>query len=185
METADIYISGYFTDDDIREIEAMEDEIKKRGITLKKRNLTGHMFQSALDFMDLEIVAISHELLTNLIYSGCYDILKSLTLKLWSIAKKDTSSRVPFTIEIHGIPYNDSLENIKCKVEGKLSKKQKDRIIDNAFKLAQQVESHQFELLSKSIYYDAFKAHLFKYNSENDTFTEIDLDKEIKKKMCK
>ena len=182
MKVPDIYISGFFTDDDINEISAIEAEINKRGITLGKRNLTGSMFHSALDFADLEILALSYEFAVAIIHSGCYDFLKSLILKLWNISQKDNLEKIPFTIEIDGIPYYKSSENIKCKVYGKLSKKQKDAIIDNTFNLAKQVENHQHELLARTPYYNAFNAHVFKYDSETDTFTEIDLNEEVRKK---
>lgn len=182
MKTPNIFISGFFTDDDIQEISAIDTEINKRGITLEKHNLTGSIFHSALDFIDLEKISISYELVTALIYSGCYDFLKSLMLKLWYVAKKNDSEKVPFTVEIDGIPINNTSENIKCKIYGKLSQKQKDTIIDNAFGLAKQIENHQYELLSRSPYYNAFNAHVFKYDSETDSFTEIDLNEEVRKK---
>ena len=138
---------------------------------------------SALDFADFEAIIFSYELVKSLYYSGCYDFLKFMLLKLWNTIKNGKASEVPFTISIEGIPTVNGPENIKCKISGPLSKREREIALEQSFGLAYQIEKHQFELLKRGRYYDAFNAHIFTYDEENCSYTEMDIDAEIQKKV--
>lgn len=181
MKKDSIYISGYFCEEKEKNIEECEKQLQDMNVVLYKHDLSGEIYHSALDFMDLEMVAFSYELLRNFIASGSYDIFKSIVLKLWINIKDKSTNKVPFTISIDGIPTISGIENIKCKIVGSLTKKQKEKIIDQTFELAKQIEKHQFELLEKSRFYDAFNAHVFKYDSAEELLTEVDIEEEVKK----
>lgn len=183
MQDNSIYISGYFEDEDLMILNEYEKELKDMNISLSKRNLKGGMYHFALDFADLEVLIFSYELIKSFVYSGSYDIIKYMLLKLWDTTKKVCGKNTPFTVGLSGIPTINGIENIKCKIYGRLSKKQKEKVIDKSFELAKQIEEHQYDLLKKSIYYDAFNAHVFSYDLEKESLYEIDIEKEVKKKM--
>lgn len=182
MDNSSIYVAGFFYDEDKPSLDELYKELRENDISLTGRNLSGGIYNSALDFADLEIIAFSFELLKNFIISGGYDILKHYILRLWKIIQKDRSGRVPFTISIEGIPTLSGTENVKCKIPGSLSKQQKEQAVIKTFELAKQIETHQYELLKRSRYYNAFNAHVFSFNPEDNAMSEIDIEKEIVKK---
>lgn len=181
MKKDSIYISGCFCEENEKNIEECEKQLQDINVALCKHDLSGEIYHSALDFMDLEMVAFSYELLRNFISSGSYDLFKSIVLKLWVNIRDKSSNKVPFTISIDGIPTIRGIENIKCKIEGSLTRKQKEKIIVQTFELAKQIEKHQFKLLERGRFYDAFNAHVFKYDSAEQLLTEVDIEEEIKK----
>ena len=83
MKKDSIYISGYFCEENEKNIEECEKQLQDINVVLCKHDLSGEIYHSALDFMDLEMVAFSYELLRNFISSGSYDLFKSIVLKLW------------------------------------------------------------------------------------------------------
>ncbi len=182
MDNSSIYVAGFFNDEDKTLLDELYKKLCKNDISLIGRNLSGGIYNSALDFVDLEIIAFSFELLKNFIYSGGYDILKYYILRLWQTIQKGRSGRVPFTISIEGIPTLSGPENIKCKVSGTLSNKQKEQAFIKTVELAKQIETHQYELLKRSQYYNAFNAHVFLFDPEDNSMSEIDIEKEIVKK---
>ena len=181
--TENIFISGFFSDNDQEQLSECYTELENHNISLKIRNLNGVIMHSALDFADFEAINFSYELVKSLYYSGCYDFLKFMLLKLWNTIKNGNTSAVPFTIDIEGIPTVNGPENIKCKISGPLSKHEREIALEQSFSLASQIENHQFELLKRGRYYDAFNAHVFAYDEEKCTYAETDIDAEIQKKV--
>ena len=181
--TENIFISGFFSDNDQEQLSECCTELENHNISLKIRNLNGVIMNSALDFADFEAIIFSYELVKSLYYSGCYDFLKFMLLKLWNTIKNGNTSAVPFTIDIEGIPTVNGPENIKCKISGPLSKHEREIALEQSFSLASQIENHQFELLKRGRYYDAFSAHVFAYDEEKCAYAETDIDAEIQKKV--
>lgn len=179
MDNNSIYIAGFFIESDKSLLNELCEDLQKNNISLSVRNLSGSIYNAALDFIDLEIITISFELLKTFIFSGGYDMLKFFILKLWRIAKKDKTSRVPFTFSIEGIPTLNGNENIKCKVSEPLSKEQREQVVDKVVELAERIEKHQFELLKRSQYFNAFNAHIFSFDPDNGSLSEVDITKEI------
>lgn len=172
-----IYISGYFEDFEKIELKDIEQKLSMHQISLSVRNLKGYLMHSALDFADYELIMFSYELIKTFLLSGSYDILKYFLIQLWEKVSK--SEKIPFTIGIENIPINNSHENIKIKIDGNLSKHQKELVINRAFDVVDNLISNDFKLKEKSRFYDAFNAHLLKYSLTEDTFEEIDIEKEI------
>ena len=183
MQNNGIYISGYFDDEDLEVLNEYEKELADMNVSLFKRNLKGGIYNSALDFADLEVLMFSYELIKSFVFSGSYDIIKHIILKLWDTTKKFCGEKLPFTVGLSGIPTINGTENIKCKIYGWLSKKQKEKVIEKTFELAKQIEEHQYELMKRSIYYNAFNSHVFSYDNEKEVLSEIDIEKEVKKKI--
>lgn len=175
-----IFVSGFFNDSDLQDLNELKEELSEYEIALRMRNLLGGIYNSALDFADLEIIAFAYEMMKQFIYSGGYDVLKYFIVNIWY--KINKSKNVPFTIGINGIPTVNGPENIKCKISEQLSKKQREIVIDRTFELAKQIEEHQFELQKRSLYYDAFDAHLFRFDSTDETLKAIDVADEVRKK---
>lgn len=180
-----IFISGYFCDNDQDQLNECCTELGKYGISLQVRNLTGTIMHSATDFVDVELIALSYELIKSLYFSGCYDFLKFMLFKLWNTITKGNSDKVPFTIDIKGIPTINGTENVKCKISGPLSKDERKIALEKSFELATQIENHQFELLRRGTYYNLFGAHIFTYDKQSSSYGEMDVDKEIQNKISK
>lgn len=178
-----IYISGYFSDEDYSTLDEIKEELNKANIQLHCRNLSGTIMHSALDFIDIDMVEFGWDFIQAMIFSGSFELLKLIVKKLWKLITKDRNTPIPFTVSISGIPSITGTENIKCKISGLLSDEAKEIAIHKGFELASQVEKHQFELLEKDIYYPAFNAHLFRYDPERETYDEIDIAAEVKKKQ--
>ena len=178
-----IYISGYFSDEDHSALDEIKEELNKANIQLHCRNLSGTIMHSALDFIDIDMVALGWEFVQAMAFSGSFELLKLIVKKLWKLITKDRNTPVPFTFSISGIPSITGTENIKCKISGPLSDEAKELAIRKGFELAAQVEQHQFELLERDIYYPAFNAHLFRYDPEREAYEEIDIAQEVKKKQ--
>lgn len=179
-----IFVSGFFSDNDKMQLNECCLELEKHSISLQVRNLNGTIMHSAFDFADVEVIAFSYELAKALYYSGCYDFLKYMILKLWHMVRRDTPNRVPFTIDIEGVPTINGPENLKFKISGSLSEDEKMLALEKSFELASQIEKHQAELLEKSLYNDAFNAHVFAFNQQDSFYTEIDIAKEVQKKIA-
>jgi len=179
-----IYISGLFSDHDREMLDTYAAELSSKGIPFYVRNLTGSMLQSALDFTDYEVLAIAYEVLKQFLVSGGYDITKHYLKLLWKRITKDRYCNVPFTISIEGIPTPNGKRTIKCKITDSLSDEEKEKVLDKTFALASQIENHQYQLMEKNQYYSALGGHLFKYNSQSSTLSEIDVLEEIKKKTA-
>lgn len=175
-----IYISGYFDDSEKTELKDIEQKLSIHQTSLSIRNLKDCIMNSALDFADYEIIMFSYELFKTFVLSGSYDIFKCFLIQLWE--KVGKSEKVPFTIGIENIPINDSHENIKIKIDGKLTRRQKDNVINRAFNLVDSLISNDFKLKERSKFYNAFNAHLLKYNTLEDFFEEIDIETEIRNK---
>ena len=97
---------------------------------------------------------------------------------------RSTRAMMPFTISIEGIPTPNGKRTIKCKITDSLSDEEKEKVLDKTFALASQIENHQYQLMEKNQYYSALGGHLFKYNSQSSTLSEIDVLEEIKKKTA-
>lgn len=175
-----IFISGYFDDSEKIALKDIENNLSMHQISLSVRNLKGCLMQSALDFADFELIMFSYELIKTFVLSGSYDIFKHFLMQLWE--KVGKSEKVPFTIGIENIPINNSNENIKIKINGKLTKNQKDNVINRTFDLVNSLISNDFKLKEQSRFYCVFNAHLLKYNVTEDFFEEIDIEKEIQNK---
>ena len=63
-------LAGFFCDEDKASLDELYKELRENDISLIGRNLSGGIYNSALDFADLEIIAFSFELLKNFIISG-------------------------------------------------------------------------------------------------------------------
>lgn len=176
-----IYISGYFSDEDHSTLDEIKEELNKANIQLHCRNLSGTIMHSALDFIDIDMVALGWEFVQAMAFSGSFELLKLIVKKLWKLISKDRNTPVPFTFSISGIPSITGTENIKCKISGPLSDEAKEIAIQKGFELASQIEKHQFELLERDLYYPAVNAHLFRYDSVKTSYDEIDISAEVKK----
>lgn len=175
-----IYISGYFREEDYNILDDYANELNSKDINFYVRNLSGTIMQAAFDFADFELIAISYTVLQQFILNGGYDLTKYFFLKLWRFIKKDRKNKIPFTISIERIPTQNGFENIKCKIDGEISDDMKIKAIEKTFELASQVENHQFQLLDNTKF-KALEGHLFIYDSANNTISEMDIEKEIKK----
>ena len=176
-----IYISGYFSDEEHSTLNGVKEELNKANIQLHCRNLSGTIMHSAPDFIDIDMVELGWEFLQAMIFSGSFEVLKLIVKKLWKLVTKDRNTPVPFTFSISGIPSITGTENIKCKISGPLSDEAKELAIHKGFELAAQVEKHQFELLERDLYYPAVNAHLFRYDPVREVYEEIDIAQEVKK----
>ena len=81
-----IYISGYFTEEDHKVLDEYRNELEKNGIQLLCRDLTGSMMQSALDFIDIDVVEFGWDILKALAIKGGTGLIIFWIKKLW---KKD------------------------------------------------------------------------------------------------
>lgn len=176
-----IYISGYFSDEEHSTLNGVKEELNKANIQLHCRNLSGTIMHSAPDFIDIDMVELGWEFLQAMIFSGSFEVLKLIVKKLWKLVTKDRNTPIPFTFSISGIPSITGTENIKCKISGPLSDEAKELAIHKGFELAAQVEKHQFELLERDLYYPAVNAHLFRYDPVREVYEEIDIAQEVKK----
>lgn len=178
-----IYISGYFTEEDHRILDELKNELEENGIKLRCRDLTGSMMQSALDFIDIDLVELGWEFIKALAIKGGTGLVIFWIKKLWKLITKDRETPVPFTLSISGIPSITGTENIKCKISGPLSDDAKEIAILKGYELASKIEEHQYQLLEKDIYYTAVNAHLFRYDPERETYSEMDIAAEVRKKQ--
>jgi len=178
-----VFISGFFSESDQAVLDKYCTELEEKNIILQVRNLSGTFMNSALDFTSVEVVMFSYELIKSFVSSGAYDIFKHYILNLWKITRKNETSQVPFTMTITGIPTIYGPENIECKISEPLTSEEKEIAIGKQYELAKQIENHQFELLKRSQYYDAFGAHVFRYDSQSCSFAEINIAEEIRKKI--
>lgn len=177
-----ICVRGYFFDKDQSILRECAEELNVYNVKLYVDNLKGRPFNGSLDFVPLEMIAISFEFVKSLVFSGSYDIIKHYIISLWNLAKKKYDY-VPFTIQIDGIPTENGEETIGCQFSEPLSDELKALAINRAFDLASQIEQHQFELLTKSRYYDAVGGHIFSYEKGDGSFSEIDVDKEVDRRQ--
>lgn len=159
-------------------------ELQKYNIVLATRDLKGVIMNAALDFVDYDLISLGYELLRTIMLSGCYDIIKSLIIRMWNSIRPHNSN-IPFTIKITGIPTENGRENISCKIKGNLTSKQKEEILEKTFDLANNISNNTFKLKEKSMFYDAFNAHIFQVDSNNISLSEVDVEKEIRKKTSK
>lgn len=157
----------------------------KYNISILKIDMQNKLLNSALDFTDLDLIAIGYILLQNILISGSYDVFKSVIQNLWTSITNKSSSKIPFTIRISGIPTLDGSENIACKVYGNTTKKQKDQIIEKTFELAHNISDNQVKLMERSMFYNSFGAHVFRIDADKLELSEIDIEKEIRKKVNK
>ena len=156
------------------------EELKKYNICIQSQDLNGTIMHGSLDFIDYEFIEFGYELIRTIILSGCYDIIKFSILNIWhSIRPHD--SNMPFTIKISGIPTEDGSENISCKIEGLLTEEQKTMVISKTFDLANNIANDSFKLKERSKFYDAFNAHVFRVDVDNESISEIDIDEEVRK----
>ena len=136
-----IYISGYFSDEDYSTLDEIKEELNKANIQLQCRNLSGTIMHSALDFIDIDMVELGWDFIQAMIFSGSFELLKLIVKKLWKLITKDRNTPVPFTFSISGIPSITGTENIKCKISGPLSDEAKEIAIQKGFELASQIEN--------------------------------------------
>lgn len=61
-------------------------------------------------------------------------------------------------------------------------KKQKENVINRTFDIVDSLVSNDFKLKERNRFYCVFDAHLLKYNTTEDFFEEIDIEKEIQNK---
>ena len=156
------------------------EELKQYNICIQGRDLNGTIMHGALDFIDYEFIEFGYELIQTIISSGCYDIIKLLILNIWhSIRPRD--NKIPFTIKILGIPTENGSENISCKIEGSLTEEQKTMVISKTFDLANNISNDSLKLKERSKFHDAFNAHVFRVDVDNETISEIDIEEEVKK----
>ena len=174
-----ICFSAYYDEHDVSTINECANDLAKLNISLSVRNLTGSMFQAAHDFVDIQLIVFAYEMLRNIMMSGSYDILKMVFLKLWGTVK-DTV--LPFTISIRGIPTDKGTKTVKFKVSGSLTNKQKSAFIDKSFELADRIVENNFELMKESKFYDALDGHIMIYDIDDASFTEMDVEEELKKR---
>lgn len=182
MDENAIYVAGCFDGGCKVELESIRQESEQQGIVLYCRDLTGQIFHSAIDFIDLDQIAVSYELVRNLINSGTYDLLKFWLFRLFSAVRGRRKSCVPFTIAISGVPTVYGHENIKVKISDELCDDEKKYVIDRTFDLAERIANNQVELMKQGRFQSAFGGRIFFYDPQNSGLSEIDVDEEIRKK---
>lgn len=156
------------------------EELKKYNICMQSLDLNGTIMHASLDFIDYEFIEFGYEMIQTIVLSGCYDIIKFLILNIWnSIRTQD--SKIPFTIKISGIPTGDGSENISCKIDGSLTEEQKTMVISKTFDLANNISNNSFKLKERTKFYDAFNAHVFRVDVDNESISEIDIEEEVRK----
>lgn len=181
MKNTTICIAGYFDTTSEKELIELEKELRSININLQKHNRRGEIYHSFQEFMDVEFLIFTYELLKTFIMNGSYDVFKYSILKLWNTIQKKNTKERQFTITIDGIPTTTGSETIRFKISGITSKKHKEMVIDKIFDLAKQVEEDQANLLMKDQFYNALNGHIFKYDAANEMFKEIDILSEIEK----
>lgn len=180
-----VYISGFFSDEDKPALDGFAGELREKGVPFYVRNLSGVIMQSAFDFADFELIAIAYPVLREFVMKGGYDLAKFFVIRLWNLVTKGRNSKIPFTVTIEGIPTTTGTETIKCKISEPLSKKAQEKVVDKAFELASQIENHQYQLLDRSRYYAALNGHIFNYDAESETLTEMNIEEELQKRAQK
>ena len=181
MKEEAILIRYYSDACDEKILNECEEELHERDIKLLRIDLKGGIYCAALDFVDLDFIAISYLILQNAMASGSYDLFKYSILKLWASIRLHDIKEVPFTIRINGISTIKGPENISCKITGAVSEDQKNNIINKTFELANNISDNNMKLLEKSIFYSDF-GHVFNINSETIEASEIDIEEEIRRK---
>ena len=169
---------------DSRSLMSYSKELQYHNINLEIKDINGSIINAALDFVDYEFIILGYSLLQNIIFSGCYDIVKNIIIKIWN-SMKSHNSKIPFTIKITGIPTDTGPENISCKIEGFLTSKQKGYVLEKTFDLANNISKNTLKLKERSMFYEAFGAHVFRMDSDDFSISEIDIEEEIRKKTLK
>ncbi len=159
-----------------------DEELNKQGIRLCKLDLKDTILHAALDFIDLDFIAINYLIIQNYMINGSYDLFKYTMLKLWSSIRPHDIKDVPFTLRINGIPTINGPENISCKVCGPISEDQKNNIINKSFELAKSISDNNVKLLERSAFYNAFDAHIFNIDPISLDESEIDIEAEVRKR---
>ena len=180
-----IYIRYYSTNYDYALLHEYEEQLQQYEIQLAKEDLHGKIICGELDFISLDLIIFSYSLIQDLMIAGTYDVLKMILRNIWTSIRPSGNKHVPFTIELVGIPTISGSENISCKISGDVYESQKEKVVDEIYKLANNICNNTFELQKKSIYYDVFGAHIFNIGSETLEPVEIDIESEIRKKSKK
>lgn len=178
-----IYAKGFLNQESLKELACIRNEMEREGLRLEQRDMTGSIYNSALDFTDLDLIAISTQCIQSIISSGLYDVLKTWLVRLWNAMRGDSQSKVPFTIVVDGVPTINGPETIKVKIPDGLSNSEKKYVIDKTFDLAEKIAQNQVELLKLGKYYTWFNGHVFYYEPTEKRIQEIDVEAEVKKKM--
>lgn len=169
------------------EIISCENKLNEIGLSLYKKDLSGKMFNAALDFADIDIIIMSGNLLLQqLALNGTYDLLKATVVKLWSAMRRvhNNMSKIPFSIRIGRIPTPYGDKDITFKIVGDLSEKQKTLVINRAFDTVQKISEGNIHLMEKAKANEEFGgAHLLRIDPQKLSVSEIDIDAEIQKKV--
>ena len=182
MDENAIYVAGFFDGYCKAELESIQGEIERQGLVLYNRDLTGRIFNSALDFTDLDLIGFSYELLKNMINSGAYDLFKFWLFRMFKAVRGYGKYRVPFTIEISGVPTVYGPENIKVKISDELSDDERKYVIDRTLDLAEKISNNQIKLMRQGRFQSWFGGRIFFYDPQTSGLSEIDVDEEIRKK---
>lgn len=178
-----IYVSGFFSEDELAEIDLIRKDYHDSSFDIKVTNLSGEALQSIFEYCDLELIAIPYTLLLGIISNGMYDSIKQCFLRLWSQIKHkgNMKQEMPLTIKIEGIPTINGPETIRCKIPGNLSIEARESAIEKTFALAKQIEKHQFEL--QKLRLTTLEGHFIRYDDSKEVFYEIDPLEEVHQKM--
>lgn len=164
---------------DIKEMLECEKQLEELGFEIKKEDCNGQYPCSVLDLFPVEYLQIGFPtLISIMVQPAAYDITKALFVKLWSSVFKlgeRSKSHKTFTIEIDGIP---TCGKVRCQVDGTISKKQKELVINKCFELPKQIMENQFHLENRNNTYEAYHSHYVRVNPDNGEIKEIDIKRE-------
>jgi len=117
-----------------------------------------------------------------MISSGAYDLFKFWLFRMLNAVRRYGKSRVPFTIEISGVPTVYGHENIKVKISDELCDDERKYVIDRTLDLAEKISNNQIELMRRGRFQNWFGGRVFFYDPQTSGLSEIDVDEEIRKK---
>lgn len=146
---------------DVEQIEKAYQTLSDDNIELYMSDLTGKIIWAALDFVALDYISIGYSVLQMFFQNGTYDIVKQGLIYLWGGIRGKNNSRVPFTINVSGVPFCGDTRNLSFKVDGKLNNKQKEKVIDNAFEVVKMVAQNEILLHKESLLDDNLFSHVF------------------------
>ncbi len=182
MEKYNVQLGYSSCNTDIEEMLECEKQLEELGFEIEKKDCNGQYPCSLLDLFPVEYLQIGFPtLLSIMAQPAAYDITKALFVKLWSSAfklGKRSKWHKTFTIEIDGIPIGDGTSKIRCQVDGTISKKQKELVINKCFELPKQIIEKEFYLENKNDTYEIYHSHYVRINPDNGEIKEIDIKRE-------
>lgn len=186
MKECSIGAVGIFGKNSEPQLEECKNKFAEKGIQLYHEDISGHCFNAALDFVDIDSIMIAAiPIFQQFMISGMYDFIKSQLVALWSIMRNSTKrmSKIPFSIKVSKIPTPAGNKNITFKIVGELTDEQKDMVIEKAFETVQKISEGTIQLMALTKAHEAFGGgNLLNIDPQSLEVSEIDIEAEIRKK---